>query len=397
MEFIVTTPDDFDDAPTGPSTSSPPSPPKSKQWMPIVRNLLTKKLPQTEQDWDRMLRTQADVNRMLHRLVLSHLSPAERAALSWQALFTECEKHLELLSRDEREVGLCELFRLAIIGLAVIAMEDLRSDKTYQFLRQCLRPYCQSGQHLGDESLRKTLKAHIVERKYTLYRPKKQLQSGCLSVINLVYLLLGGELSGRSRRTIRDIFLPDKTLFDQAWPGSSFPKVSTQDYSQIAFSPSRGAPETFLILGHVAVGLKQTAISVTLTDAIISRPAQEATGLYSFGLPAASKKYFSVAVMEKAPEIQGWASKYGRTLDDILNSPAAAFRSEVGTATWPTLGGALVLPLTNEAVDIKLLNCSTGVARREVWNPNHMMCLEHEGLAAMNGSIHYIYVPINLA
>ena len=55
----------------------------------------------------------------------------------------------------------------------------------------------------------------------------------------------------------------------------------------------------FLILGHVAVGLKQTAISVTLTDAIISRPAQEATGLYSFGLPAASKKYFSVAVMEK--------------------------------------------------------------------------------------------------
>ena len=159
MEFIVTTPDDFDDAPTGPSTSSPPSPPKSKQWMPIVRNLLTKKLPQTEQDWDRMLRTQADVNRMLHRLVLSHLSPAERAALSWQALFTECGKHLELLSRDEGEVGLCELFRLAIVGLAVIAMEDLRSDKTYQFLRQCLRPYCQSGQHLGDEGLRKTVKA----------------------------------------------------------------------------------------------------------------------------------------------------------------------------------------------------------------------------------------------
>lgn len=38
---------------------------------------------------------------------------------------------------------------------------------------------------------------YIVERKYTLYRPKKQLQSGCLSVINLVYLLLGGEFSGR--------------------------------------------------------------------------------------------------------------------------------------------------------------------------------------------------------
>ena len=56
-----------------------------------------------------------------------------------------------------------------------------------------------------------------------------------------------------------------------------------------------------------------------------------------------------------------------------------------------------MLPLTNEAVDIKLLNCSTGAARREVWHPNHMMCLEHEGLAAMNGSIHYIYVPINLA
>lgn len=159
MEFIVTTPDAFDAAPTRPNTSASPSPPKSKQWVPIVRNLLTKKLPQTEQDWDRMLRTQADVNRMLHRLVLSHLSPAERAALSWRILFTECGKHLELLSRDEGEVGLRELFRLAIIGLAVVAMEDRRRDETYEFLRQCLQPYCQSGQHLGDEGLRKTVKA----------------------------------------------------------------------------------------------------------------------------------------------------------------------------------------------------------------------------------------------
>lgn len=54
-----------------------------------------------------------------------------------------------------------------------------------------------------------------------------------------------------------------------------------------------------------------------------------------------------------------------------------------------------MLPLTNEAVDIKLLDCRTGHVRRKVWYPNCIMYLQHEGLAAANGSLHYIYAPVN--
>lgn len=86
----------------------------------------------------------------------------------------------------------------------------------------------------------------------------------------------------------------------------------------------------------------------------------------------------------------------GATLENLLTLPAEAFRSEVGTATWPTLGGALLLPLTNETVDVKLLDRCTGTARRSVWHSNQVMYLEHEGLAAITGSIHYIYAPIDL-
>ncbi|KAJ6436997.1 PRO41 protein [Purpureocillium lavendulum] len=251
-----------------------------------------------EQDWDRILRTQDDVNKTLQRLVLSHLRPAEKAALSWKDLFGECAKHFELLAQDKTNENPIELFRLAVIGLSEVAIkEGLPRDETYEYLRLCLRRYCRSGQQLGDESLRKTVKS--------------------------------------------------------------------------------------------------AAISVILTDIIISSPLQKAKGLYSYGLPRASQEYFNAAIMEKAAEIDRWASKHGRTLQNLSSLRAEAFRSEEGTATWPTLGGALVLPLTNEAVDIKLLDRSTRTARRKVWHPNDIMYLEHEGLAAISGSFHYIYAFIN--
>lgn len=53
-----------------------------------------------------------------------------------------------------------------------------------------------------------------------------------------------------------------------------------------------------------------------------------------------------------------------------------------------------MLPLTNGVVDIKLLDHRTGHVRRKVWHPNCIMYLQHEGLAAANGSLHYIYAPI---
>ena len=86
-EFIVTKPVDFESTQNRPHASSTASVQKEKRWEPIARNLLTKKLPQTEQDWDRVLRTQDDVNRVLQRIVLSHLTPTAKAALSWRGSF----------------------------------------------------------------------------------------------------------------------------------------------------------------------------------------------------------------------------------------------------------------------------------------------------------------------
>ncbi|KAJ6436230.1 Alcohol oxidase [Purpureocillium lavendulum] len=258
LEFIITNPDIVESfqPPDGASSASTQT---RKQWEPVVRNLLTKKLPQCEEDWDRILHTQDDVNKTLQRIVLSHLSPEEKAALSWKDLFGECAKHFEILAGDKTDENPIELFRLAVIGLSDVA----------------------------------------------------------------------------------------------------------------------------------------AAISVILTDVIISRPLQRAKGLYSYGFPPASQEYFNAAIMEQATEIERWASKHDRTFANVSNVRAESFRSDEGTATWPTLGGALLLPLTNEAIDIKLLDRNTGTARRKIWHPNHIMYLEHEGFAAINGSIHYIYALVN--
>ncbi|UNI16677.1 hypothetical protein JDV02_003091 [Purpureocillium takamizusanense] len=436
LQFVLTNPDIFESSRTRPDASSSAPSQKQTQWEPIVRNLL-KKLPQSEQAWDRILHTQDDVNKTLQRLILSHLSLEEKAALSWKDLFSECAKHLELLAQDKTEENLIELFRLAVIGLSDVAINERHPrDEIYECLRLCLQRSCKPGQQLGDESLRQIGNAmrrgvqfvedftdilgprsnelplhvkywrttfqhyhaqsrqYVAERKSTVYRPEKQLQSGCLSVINVVYLLLGGECSGRSPRAIRDILLPDTTL--ASWQDSSSPSGSSlQSCNQISSAPRRGAFVKFFALGHRAIGLKQAAISVILTDVIISHPLQTAKGLYSYGHPLASQKYFNAAVTEKATEIERWMSKHGRKIENLFNLRAEAFRSEQGTAAWPTLGGALVLPLTNEAIDIKLLDSNTGTARRKVWLPNRIMYLEHEGLAAINGSIHYIYALIN--
>jgi hypothetical protein len=34
---------------------------------------------------------------------------------------------------------------------------------------------------------------HVEQKKHTIYRPMKALQSGCLSLINVTYLIAGGE------------------------------------------------------------------------------------------------------------------------------------------------------------------------------------------------------------
>ena len=159
-EFIVTKPVDFESTQNRPHASSTASVQKEKRWEPIARNLLTKKLPRTERDWDRILRTQDDVNRILHQIVLPHLSPTEKAALSWRGRFDECSKHLKLLAQGKSEENPIELFRLAVIALSEVAIkEDIPSDEVYQYLRLCLRNYPKSGKQLGDESLRKTVKA----------------------------------------------------------------------------------------------------------------------------------------------------------------------------------------------------------------------------------------------
>lgn len=103
----------------------------------------------------------------------------------------------------------------------------------------------------------------------------------------------------RSPRTIRDIFLPNDTLDCQSWSGSDLPPRSLlQSCNPFSPAPGRGESVKLFSFGDRAVELKQAAISDILTDVIISRPIQKARGLYSFGLPLASKEYFT-AIIEK--------------------------------------------------------------------------------------------------
>lgn len=159
-KFITTSPSAYEASQARSDASPPNLLPKKKQWELVASNFLTKKLPRQEQDWDRILHTQYDVNRILQLLVLPHLTPAEKAALSWQGLFDECATHFGLLSKDETYGSPIVLFRLAIIGLADVAIrEGLPRDEAFHYLRECLRPHCRRGQQLGDESLRKLIKA----------------------------------------------------------------------------------------------------------------------------------------------------------------------------------------------------------------------------------------------
>lgn len=160
LEFVVSNPETFEASQARPVARPPAAVRKRKQWEPIADNLLTKKLPQDEQDWDTMLHSQDDVNRVLHRLILSHIGRSERAALGWEGLFGECAKHLEVLSRDNSDESPVELFRLAVIGLSEVALKEGHPrDETYECLRSCLKSYHRSDQQLGDESLRKLGKA----------------------------------------------------------------------------------------------------------------------------------------------------------------------------------------------------------------------------------------------
>ena len=87
LQFIIANANDFEPLQTRSDDPTVPPSEKKKRWEPIMKKLLAEKLPQTEQDWDRVLRTQDDVNRVLQRFVLSHLTPTAKAALSWRGRF----------------------------------------------------------------------------------------------------------------------------------------------------------------------------------------------------------------------------------------------------------------------------------------------------------------------
>ena len=106
-----------------------------------------------------------------------------------------------------------------------------------------------------------------------------------------------------SPQKIRDIFLPNDTLDCQIWSSSIFPpRLPLQSCNPSSPAPRRGSDELFSF-GNRAVELKQEAICGILTDVIISRPisrpVQKAHGLYSFGLPLASKEYFDAAITDQ--------------------------------------------------------------------------------------------------
>lgn len=178
LRFIIANADDFEPTQRRPHGPTVPPSEKRKRWEPIMRKLLAEKLPQTEQDWDRILCTQDDVERTLQTLVLSHLSPERKGSLSWKDLFSECAEHFQRLAREKAGENLVELFKLAVIGVSEVAIkEGVARDEIYEYLRHCLGHYSRSGQQLGDETLRKTAKAtregiQFVERFVNILGPR---------------------------------------------------------------------------------------------------------------------------------------------------------------------------------------------------------------------------------
>ncbi|KND89698.1 hypothetical protein TOPH_05780 [Tolypocladium ophioglossoides CBS 100239] len=365
FEFVVSNPENFEASQARPVARSSTAVRKRKHGY-----LLTKKLPQDEQDWDMILHSQDDFNRVLHRLILAHISPNERVALCWNELFQECAKHFEVLSQDNSEENPIELFKLAVIGLSKVALKEGHPrDKTYDYLRSCLRSYYHSDQQLGDESLRKL---------------GKVVREGIKFIESFTDILgsRSNELPLYAPQAIRDILLPKFDLLPRNWlnSGANFPPP----HFLIANRSSSGIRITRRT--HT-LGLKQAAISIILSEVIInSRPILNAKGLYSYHLPPPCQLYLDTALKCK---------KIFKNLVALERRPKA-FRSEAGTTMWPTSGGALVLPLTNESTDVALLERITGTARREVWHPESILYLEHEGLTAIKGSIHYIYALLKV-
>jgi hypothetical protein len=147
------------DAPQGLRKESPPSDREAhlKQWVPIIENLLHKKLPSEEQAWDAFVTSQNDVQEVLNLVSLQSIP--ERATMSWEQLFDACGKHFRVLQRTNRGKQCTPYFRLAVIALSVIAMEYEPRNYVFDWLRRCLE-FCPGPKKgLGDESLRKLVKA----------------------------------------------------------------------------------------------------------------------------------------------------------------------------------------------------------------------------------------------
>jgi hypothetical protein len=149
------------DAPQSLRKETPPSDGEAhlKQWVRIIENLLHKKLPSDEEAWDTFVTSQNDVEGVLHLVSLQSIPDRERATMSWEQLFDACGEHFLVLQSTNRGKQCTPYFRLAMIALSVIAMEYEPRDYVFNWLRRCLT-FCPGPEKgLGDESLRKLIKA----------------------------------------------------------------------------------------------------------------------------------------------------------------------------------------------------------------------------------------------
>ena len=130
-----------------------------KQWVRIIENLLHKKLPSDEKAWDTFVTSQNDVEEVLNLVSLQSIPESERATMSWEQLFDACGEHFRVLQSTNRGKQCTPYFRLAMIALSVIATEYEPRDYVFNWLRRCIT-FCPGPEKgLGDESLRKLVKA----------------------------------------------------------------------------------------------------------------------------------------------------------------------------------------------------------------------------------------------
>ena len=81
---------------------------------------------------------------------------------------------------------------------------------------------------------------------------------------------------------------------------------------------------------------------------------------------------------------------------ETLEKQPETFRSDVGTIMWTPHGCiAVILPLSNRAVDVNLVERATGTTERWVWEPQKAIFVgDTKGLAVVKERIHYVYAVV---